>query len=429
MNYLHHLIRSKGILNVPRRFMMIYRRFGFTGVKSARALNRLLEITDTYRCKPSLFITADLLEHHDELIQGIAGRDVDLALHGHHHIDHALLEGSHQRDEIAKGIEKFRKHGLEVSGFRGPFLRFNDETEEAVATNGLPWVSQTVMLFNGTTSTHELNQNNKTRHVLKFYTQKSHVQEPSIPGWGSHCLEIPVSLPDDEIIIDRLGITDASKITEIWLDMLKISRRQGELLNVVLHPERIDLVAKPLSTLLETAVSQGDIWVAPLHEISQWWHERSSSSLEIRDDHGSETCQIWVNGSRRASLALSQPSGAMDFIDFERNRPFTISNGFRPVIGLSPDFCDKGGECLINEGFVVETNGDLSRCAFTFNGTCTMNRRQLLESLKQAQGPLVRMWRWPNGFKSALAITADVDAITLWDFIRRAGHFRKVRSC
>ena len=41
---------------------------------------------------------------------------------------------------------------------------------------------------------------------------------------------------------------------------------------------------------------------------------------------------------------------------------------------------------------------------------------------------LLRFWRWPDRFKSALAITADVDAITLWDFVRRARHFLRARS-
>ena len=118
----------------------------------------------------------------------------------------------------------------------------------------------------------------------------------------------------------------------------------------------------------------------------------------------------------------------MELIIPAENGTFSVHSGFRPVIGISPGFCDEKIPCLINEGFAVEHDADPSSCAFALDGTCAKSSRQLLQSMKNARGPLLRFARWPRGFRSALAVSADIDAITLWDFVRRARHFMSIRK-
>jgi hypothetical protein len=48
------------------------------------------------------------------------------------------------------------------------------------------------------------------------------------------------------------------------------------------------------------------------------------------------------------------------------------------------------------------------------------DRRALLERVERSDGPLVRVWRWPDGFHSALTISGDVDAFTVRDYVLRA---------
>ena len=34
-------------------------------------------------------------------------------------------------------------------------------------------------------------------------------------------------------------------------------------------------------------------------------------------------------------------------------------------------------------------------------------------------GPVIRLWPWPNGMRSALCITGDLDALSLLDYAAR----------
>jgi hypothetical protein len=40
----------------------------------------------------------------------------------------------------------------------------------------------------------------------------------------------------------------------------------------------------------------------------------------------------------------------------------------------------------------------------------------LLAQIEETDSPLVRLGRWPDGAQSALAVTGDIDALTLWDY-------------
>lgn len=433
MNYLKHLVRSKGTSNLFGRAAMIFRRFGFTRAKSAGALLRVLEITSKHGCTPTFFITADLLDHHEDLIRTVCANSVQVGLHGHHHIDHSQMSGPTQRHEISNGVRKFQKIGIPVKGFRGPYLRFNKETARAVRDIGLSWVSNAIMLFDEDAWLKKMTECNGVRDLVHtFYTLEQIKEQPSLPIWGPHCLEIPISLPDDELLLDRFAIREPDKLSEIWLDMLSSTREQGELFNCIFHPERIDLLSETLDALLEKTVDYTDVWISPLDDIAGWWQERANFSFEITQN-GSDVFNVTAHCSKRASVVLQHSGGKLQFIDQTgKNRTFPVHSGFKPVIHVPHGYCDENVRYLKNEGFVLERDADPSRCAFALNGTCSKTPRQLLDTLNQARGPLLRFWRWPNGFRSALAITADVDAITLMDFVRRAWHFlhtQTYKSC
>jgi hypothetical protein len=408
---------------------MIYRRFGLSNKKSRRALQRIHEITAKHNCTPSFFITAELLDKHLDIIKEISVNGTHMGLHGYHHIDYCLMSGKAQSDDIAKGLEKFRRLGLPVSGFRAPFLRFNDETSKAAAENGVNWVSHSTMLFDGNSCLDLIDGCGNAQQLLGgFYTTRSQVEEPSLPSWGpSYCLEIPVSLPDDELMVDRLGIHVPEELTAIWLDMLHSSLQKGELFNFIFHPERIDLVAEPLIKLLKEATRHSDLWLCSLEEINHWWRERSIFTFEIHRSN-SDTFKVSALCTARASIAVQHPGGRLEYISPEPNGKFVLQSNLKPVVGVRPGCKNTDIHYLENEGFVVDQVSDPSECAFVLDGTFSGDSRQLLNSLDQAQGPLLRFWRWPDRYKSALAITADIDAITIWDFFRRARHFSKHRA-
>jgi hypothetical protein len=44
---------------------------------------------------------------------------------------------------------------------------------------------------------------------------------------------------------------------------------------------------------------------------------------------------------------------------------------------------------------------------------------ECLTVIEECRGPLVRFGVWPHRNQSALSITGDIDALTIWDFVHR----------
>jgi peptidoglycan/xylan/chitin deacetylase (PgdA/CDA1 family) len=426
MNYFRHLIRSKGLLNLLKRPLMIYRRFGLTHSKSVAAIDRVIQIARNHGCEPSFFITADLLDRHSKLIQRIANSGVHIGLHGHHHVDYGCLSLEKQRAEIATGLKKFREHKVEPTGFRGPFLRFNEKTAAAVGENNIPWVSHSVVFLEHHPAISDRNLDCTLQPLLKdFYRWLPHDQVPCLPFWDDCCLEIPVSLPDDEMLVDRLGISDSDRLATIWASMLAVTRKQSEFLNLLFHPERIDYIADPLNQVLETAVGKGDVWIASLEDIARWWHERAAFTAQI-DEGGPDTYRVRVNCTARSSIALQHPGGKTEFIAVGNDRSFPLRTNLKPAICVTAGLSQQTVRGLLNEGFILEEGGDPSRYAFALNRNASGSARDLLDTIiRKAKGPLLRFWRWPRRLRSALALSMDLDAMTFADFFRRAYYFSK----
>lgn len=429
MNYFRHLIESKGAINLIGRMFMLVERFGMTHRRSIQAMRRIVEVSGRYGCKPSFFITADLLDHHKCLVDLISTHEIDLCLHGYHHIDHALLSRRDQTEEISRGVEEFRRLGMRIGGFRAPFLRFNDDTPKAVVDSDLLWVSNTCMLSREESCSSLVNGSDSARNLLEgFYTGKRHSEEPSIPFLRYGCVDIPVSLPDDEMLIDRIKIQDSARLAHIWLDMLDGAHRDGELFNFIFHPERVPYVSEPLEKLLQKARSHGDVWIASLDDIGKWWKKRAAFEFRsIVGNCGKYTVETNITDDH--CLVLQHPDGRMEFPEHNGNGTFVVEAPLRPVIGVSQDCGPETLLCLKKEGFPVESCADPHMVASVLNGCHPrdLSHRGLLDVVGQANGPVLRFWRWPGRYRSALAISVDVDAITLFDFVRRVYWFLKYR--
>jgi hypothetical protein len=45
-----------------------------------------------------------------------------------------------------------------------------------------------------------------------------------------------------------------------------------------------------------------------------------------------------------------------------------------------------------------------------------LDERTIVEKIENAESPLARLARWPNGARSAFCVTGDIDALVLWDY-------------
>jgi hypothetical protein len=97
----------------------------------------------------------------------------------------------------------------------------------------------------------------------------------------------------------------------------------------------------------------------------------------------------------------------------------------RPFIGVPVSAPQELTSFLKQQGYIVEV-GDRPQDYTIYvdqTGFVPADKRALLDRIETSDKPLVKLGRWPDGAGSALAITGDIDALTIWDYGQRyLGH-------
>ena len=100
---------------------------------------------------------------------------------------------------------------------------------------------------------------------------------------------------------------------------------------------------------------------------------------------------------------------------------FDVRSDVRPVVAVHPASPVALPAFLRDQGYLVEV-------ADSPNGYGSFLHRDrfspedelpLVRELESGRTPLLRLGRWPRGARSALSITGDVDALTIWDYALR----------
>jgi hypothetical protein len=252
---------------------------------------------------------------------------------------------------------------------------------------------------------------------MAFYRPAPAAQFRALPFRRDGFVEIPVCLPDDEIPLDRMYIHDADYLGRMWRSILGLTHARGELFTLQLHPERIDFFAGALRGVLSDARSrQPAVWIATLDEIAQWWEAKARNRAQfVRDGDGFrveiEACPgtavfVRTHGTERAA----EPG------------PLRVDSALRPSVGVAPG-SSRGAIGVLNDlGYVVEV-GDRSDGYAVHLGLVERSDYPSIEAcrrvIEESKRPLVRFGTWPEGARSALAVTGDIDALTIWDFVHR----------
>jgi hypothetical protein len=415
--------QGKGFLPMLTRGRVIAGRYGFTPRKMDNALEIFWGILKQSACSATFPVTASALNLNPALGMKYHGLGLELAVHGLHHIDYSLLNAETQVIHLGQARDIFRKLGIPVTGFRCPYLRWNYETLAALRATGFLYDSSQALTLG---SLGSLNTDTY-RRVLDFYRAETAQERLALPVWTDGLIRIPYCLPDDEALVDRLHVTDPGEMAQIWLGMLDATYQSGELFTLGLHPERIHLCQEALQAVLKKARSLSpSVWIARLDEIVHWFQLLGQATFEYERSDGD-----------LIHLKLSAPVGAT-FLVRDLNiqtttlpwaqgyraiaeNEFTVQSNKLPWIGLAPKTPIALQKFLQHQGFLIEISTDaLAYTCYLDRSTFTQrDERPLFVALEQENFPLVRISRWPDGARSGLAVTGDVDAFTIWDYGRR----------
>lgn len=427
LNYIRFLIKYRNVAEIISRGMYLWKRYGLNTNKMQKYLGTYQELLARYDIIPTFFITGDVLERHTQLVQTFVSGKVDLGIHGYHHIDLTKLTFRNQKQQIERAIRAFQRASIPFSGFRCPYLRWNENTLNAVEKLNFLWNSSHTILWDGIEREIPEEKLPVYQKYLELYDFENASEYSSVPRFHNNLVEIPVSLPDDDILIDRLGVVDSTRIDRIWRKILSKTYKKGDLFVLQLHPERIALCKVALESLLEASKTyKHPIWVASLSEISCWWRERNTFGFRLKRNE--DGCyRIQVTCSNRCTvlvknITLKHPTkNFFNGYKIVGRNQISIEASTRPAIGVSKKAAPNLIAFLKNEGFFFEVSDKREEYGIYFNGDedAQGNEIKVLNSIESSQVPIIRYWRWPMGAKSALAITGDIDSITLVDFWMR----------
>ena len=409
-------LRTRSLYYGAYRLLNIFKNYGFTRDPFCNLLDRYVKFLSHYNVRPTFPVTAFTVHRHPDLFKKLQDNGVEFAIHGYRHMDYTQLETRIIRSHLDKAVQIFRKNRIQYNGFRFPFLRRNPESTKVVSEFDFNWESSEVISW----AIPELPVTSHLRFrdfekLLHSYQVKSSEEQASLPCSFHGCLEIPVSIPDDDLLIERLNATE-SCVRTIWLSMLESSIRRNEILVLQLHPERFYMFRSVLRDLIYEARHKRDVWIAPLRDISAWWNERAGYPVDLRGKSGDWIIEPVRNS--RIAFEAGKTENQPDRREWKALNGLRIKSKNKPVIGLRMPVSHETIDILNQEGYLFESADD-TRYNLLLNESDLKSRESLFQKIEGCDYPLIRKKRWPCPFQSSLSVTGDIDGIDFWDYWTR----------
>jgi hypothetical protein len=389
-------------------------------------LDQYINILREHNISPTFPITAGILERHPQIVKKYSNDGVEFAIHGYQHTDYSRLSEGKLLQHLEKSVELFKKNNITFFGFRFPYLKYDKKCLDVLSKFPIKWDSSSSIYWDVISDVKVENMNWRNyEDMLNQYDYKNSSSHISLPRDHGNLLEIPVSLPDDDLL-ERLGVKGNGLAEEIWGGILAQTYLRGELFALQLHPERIFLFREALVSLIESSRQFSPrVWIAIMGDIYKWWTEKKTFSVNL-NEKGNGVYEVEAKCSAQATVLVKsngfENGKFYHGFDIVKERRFSIKGQRRPVIGIPNESSPELVEFLRNEGFIFEPGNEKEKYSVYLDRFKTFSEKDETEALRiihSTNSPLIRFWRWPFGYKSALTITGDIDALTSADFFSR----------
>ncbi len=427
MGYLRFLKNYRSVDNLSDRFAKILQRYGISGNSLRQNIRAFVETANHYQMVPTFPTTAQVLARHRKFFQNFDPEQVEFAIHGYYHQDYTMLSTASQKEQMIRALFTFQENNVPVHGFRFPYLRVNRQVLELL--NDLPLIYDSSFPFWWAVDLpHNQDEAQVLRKMEEQYTPFSPAEKLILPYFIGKLVELPVSLPDDDILVDRVNRLDLREIFSHWLTILQQTMERGDLFILQLHPERFEILKPVLTDLLaEVQRNSSHIWMAPLREIARWWKVRRHVQMEY-DVLENNRIKLYLKRpveleyeclNYHVQLQVKIVGMLKSEFNFEE---IIIPISRIPLIGVSREVSPEFKEMLLNLGFYyVENPPEKEQFSVYFETTPQMSSEAewLKDFLTRLDQPLLRFNHWPGQHRSAFAVTGDIDAITAQDFFSR----------
>jgi hypothetical protein len=418
--------KARGLKFVVERATKLFSRYGISAHRSTSRIEDTMQTLARYGTAPTFFTPGIVVQRYSQFIQALQAQGAEIAVHSYQHVDLRTLKLAEAIEQLKKAIRVFETNKIESCGFRCPYLSYSDELLDALPVGMFEYSSNRAIWVGVPTLDHAGDQNIIFTTLRRFYNPQLSSETVSTPWVRPNFFEIPVCVPDDLQLYDGINLAP-EKISEVWIEMLYQMHQKGELYNLIFHPELSSVCGQPfMDTLQQAALLKPAVWVARLRDISNWWKEKSHFDIELHEDKfGLQVSFLCTPRAtilaRGLSMLDSQSSWDGEYHQLQ-DRTIRLPVGLRPMIGIEKNVPLQVVNFLKQQGYIVDISNSASRCSIYFDSDMIANldkETQLIDTIEKSHSPLLRYWRWPDGAKSALSITGDLDAITLLDYATR----------
>jgi hypothetical protein len=417
---------ARGPKFIYSRAAKLLGRYGMASSAAVQRIESCVATLDGLSCPATFAVPAVIVERYPRFIRHLQDSGVEIAVHGYQHIDLNALPIARASDQLVKAAEAFRRMGIEVRGFRCPYIGCRDELLDALPSGLFDYSSNKATCYEEILGLNGCKRSVEFDVLHRFYSARAGSMTVSMPWMRSEMLEIPVCVPDDIQLHDGMNL-GAEGLSQAWRQMLRLTHRRGELFTLIFHLELASSCETSFRALLEEASQlRPRIWVARLSEICDWWQEKAAFVARVSET--SEGLRINFNCSSRATiLARGVHSGVEDGIwdnGYQRitARSLDLAADPRPFVGLAGDVPESVATFLRAQGYILDAGKLAPQCRTYLDGNVLSNLSSevaLIDYIEGSPLPLVRYWPWPDGAKSALCVTGDLDALSLVDYASR----------
>lgn len=409
-----------------QRAQKLFTRYQFSSTKAVNRIDRCMEGLLAQDCTPTFLTPGIVVNRFPKFFRHLQDDGAEIAVHGFQHVDLNAYPKENACKQLTKAVEAFKSNGLDVYGFRCPYLGCNDDLLDALPKGLFRYSSNNAIYWNFLDGIDGNITNVVIETLRNLYKASPSNNVISVPSVRPNMLEIPVCLPDDFELIDGLNLS-GDNITKAWGNMLDRTHQRGEMFTLIFHPELAAICEQSFHDVLSQAkLKKPQVWVTKLCDISDWWIEKAGFRVEVTPT--STGIHIDFICSPRATILLKNievDSGSIAWdSSYQRFLPRSLElpASPRPFIGVSENVSKEVTTFLQNQGYILDMTDQAHGCSIILDKDTLAplkNEVQLIDYIEGRTAPLIRYWRWPDGAKSALSITGDLDALSLMDYLSR----------
>jgi peptidoglycan/xylan/chitin deacetylase (PgdA/CDA1 family) len=418
--------RKRGPRFIRQRGINLLKRYGLTPEKAVHRIEDCVETLAGFGCAPTFPTPGIIVEQTPQFIRHLQDFGAEIAVHSYNHKHLNSIPVDDAIQQLMRAVQTFERFGIEVHGFRSPYLACSDEIIDALPKGLFSYSSNKAIQWDPELDSNQVSSSLMYETIRKFYSPRPAQSKVCVPWTLPDIVEIPVCVPDDLELHDGLNL-DLERMAQVWFKVLQQTHQRGELFNLMFHPELADACEAPFMTLLrEVKNFHPHVWIAQLKDISNWWKEKANFKVDIAPSSTGQQLSF-ICTPRATILARGLNPGGSGTIWGDgyyllQSKILTVPVNPRPFIGIATDVPSTTISFLTEQGYILDSSETARFCGIYLDASTLSkltNEVELVNHIEASTGPLVRYWRWPDGAKSALSITGDLDALSLIDYASR----------